>query len=93
MRVYARILHFLNESSTLVAEFTHPPLNLSVIVSTRTRGSTDAKDMKKCYLLTFSPWLVQPTYKTRDHQSRDGTAHSVLGSLITNLKKILQACL
>jgi hypothetical protein len=46
-----------------------------------------------CCLLACSPWLAQPaSYRTQDHQPRDGATHMgwVLPSLIINWENALQ---
>jgi len=50
-------------------------------------AGADAEAVEEGCLLACFPWLSQPaSYRTQDHQPRDGTAHSGLGppSSITN---------
>jgi hypothetical protein len=43
-------------------------------------GRSYAEAMEGCCLLAYSPLLAQPvSYRTQDHQPRDGTVHKGLG--------------
>ena len=53
----------------------------------------DAEAMEEWCLLACIPWFAQPiSYRTQDHQPRDGTSHNGLGPdpLITNWENALQ---